>query len=208
MISEIHLRCLLEPLGYNYHVYLCTGEQVTISYDFTTKRLVDGRFVNTLQHSLLSPLKPGDHYIIEVSNVAIRFDFTKEHLTDPLGSTYFYYKHLAKLGLVSIRPRKLLQPNTFEKNYVDIVCQRVWVQYGNSYLFVWNLLQGCISLLIQDGREASAIVLLINVFINVLFTCLILGIAYRLLGLLVPSLVTFGSHLTPSIICKSWSKNQ
>lgn len=123
MVAEIQLRCLLEPLRYSYLVFLCTGERVTIAHAFTTKRYLDGRYVYTSQKSFLSPLKPGDHYITEVPNVAIRFEFTKEHLTDPRGATYFYYKHLEKHGLVSIKPVSSTNQSTFESKYVDVVYQ-------------------------------------------------------------------------------------
>lgn len=104
MAPEIVLRLPLWIMVPKLEIYLTTGELVEMPYSFRTKRLVNGRYV-TFEDSLFClPLKPGDYYITEVSNVEIRFYFMEEHLSDRRGQFYFYCKHLEKLGLVSISP--------------------------------------------------------------------------------------------------------
>lgn len=106
MVAEILVPVRLER-ELKTEVFLNTGEVVHLNYRINTKRFLDGRYVSSEDDLFRLPLKPGDHYITEVSNVAIRFTFTKEHLTDWRGRFYFYYKHLEKLRLVSISPIKL-----------------------------------------------------------------------------------------------------
>lgn len=110
MVTEIFLAVPVEPVETGQKILLTTGELVHTPYIFHTKRHLDGRYVSSEDDLFHLPLKPGDHYITEVHDVAIRFNITEEQLTDQRGPSYFYYEHLAKLGLVSISLGMKLEP--------------------------------------------------------------------------------------------------
>lgn len=104
MIDKISIPWSLLRLEYGREIPLSTGDIVIVNHALKTRRIIKGSYVSPGDELFYTPLKPGDHYITEVSNMTIRYDFTEEQLADPRGSTYFYYKHLEKIGLVTIRP--------------------------------------------------------------------------------------------------------
>lgn len=104
MFNEFHLNWPGFPLEHEARIILRTGEVVTYLHSFEPTRWVKGHLANPGEELFYVPLKPGDQYIVPFSNLAIHFNFTKEHLADPRGSNYTYFKDLEKLGLVSIRP--------------------------------------------------------------------------------------------------------
>lgn len=105
MVAEIVLNLPLTPLPRKRNVVLTTGEVVTIENDFKTTRFVNGRYVDTEDDLFYIPLNPGHKYVTHISYVLITFTFTKQHVSDKRGPNYFYFKHLAELGVVSIGPQ-------------------------------------------------------------------------------------------------------
>lgn len=107
--AMVYINMLLSPQFPSQskeQLILPTGEIVQIEQDFTTHRYLNRNYVSSCDHDLFdSPKKPGDFYVTSTSNLVVRFVVTQEHLNEPLGPIYFYYKHLEKVGLVSIRPR-------------------------------------------------------------------------------------------------------
>lgn len=110
MVDETYLSWPGFPSDCDHLIVLRTGEVVHNLPRLVVTWCVDGRWVRPNDDQFYKPLKPGDHYITEFSNLTIRFNVTEEILADQRGPNYFFYKDMEKLGLVSIHPAIKLEP--------------------------------------------------------------------------------------------------